>query len=218
MTIKITEVNLKNLAILGAGGHGKVSADIAEQLGWNIHFFDLAYPQTQYCGPWKVVGDEKSLIKHAAKYDAVFVAIGNNRIRETKQTEFKKLGFKITSLISPYATLSDHITIGEGVLILANACINIGTIINDGVIVNTGTNIDHDNHIGAFSHLSPGVNLAGEVNIGKQCWVGIGSTVIHQISIADNVIVGAGAVILNDVPTKNVTVVGCPARIARKNK
>lgn len=206
---------MKNLAILGAGGHGKVAADIAEQLGWNIHFFDLAFPTINKCSLWDIVGDEASLIKHAAKYDAVFVAIGNNEARAKKQQEFKTLGFTITSLISPDATLSAHVEIGEGVLIVANACVNIGTKISDGAIINTGANIDHDNKIGAFSHISPGVNLAGEVNIGQRCWVGIGSTVIHQITVDDNVIVGAGTVIINDVPA-NVTVVGCPARIARK--
>ncbi|GAA6205096.1 acetyltransferase [Thalassotalea sp. SU-HH00458] len=206
---------MKNLAILGAGGHGKVAADIAEQLGWNIHFFDAAFPSINKCGLWDIVGDEASLIKHAANYNAVFVAIGNNDIRSKKQKEFKALGFAITSLISPAATLSAHVEIGEGVLIVANACVNIGCKISDGVIINTGSNIDHDNHIGEYSHISPGVNLAGDVNIGEQCWVGIGSSIIHQISIGDNVIVGAGTVIINDVP-ENVTVVGCPARIAHK--
>lgn len=207
---------MKNLAILGAGGHGKVAANIAEQLGWNIHFFDLAYPEVKECGPWEVLGDEASLIKHAANYDAIFVAIGSNKIRAKKQKEFKKRGFTITSLISPNATLSEYIEIGDGVLVVDNACINIGTVLADGVIINTGANIDHDNHIGAFSHISPGVNLAGEVVIGELCWVGIGSSVIHQKNIANNVIVGAGAIIINDVPA-NVTVVGCPARIARKH-
>lgn len=206
---------MKNLAILGAGGHGKVAADIAEQLGWNVHFFDLAYPEVKECGPWQVVGDETSLIKHAAQYAAIFVSIGNNDIRAKKQEEFKALGFTITSLISPYATLSEHVEVGDGVLIVANACINIGTTIADGVIINTGANIDHDNTLGAYCHISPGVNLAGEVSIGERCWVGIGSSVIHQINIAENVMVGAGAVIINDVPA-NVTLVGCPARIVRQ--
>lgn len=206
---------MKNLAILGAGGHGKVAADIAEQLGWNIHFFDLAFPKINKCGLWDIVGDEASLIKHAGKYDAVFIAIGNNGIRAKKQQELKSLGFTITSLISPAASLSAHVEIGEGVLIVANACINIGTKISDGVIINTGANIDHDNQIGKFSHISPGVNLAGEVIIGQRSWVGIGSTIIHQITVGDNVMVGAGTVIINDVPA-DVTVVGCPARIAHK--
>jgi sugar O-acyltransferase (sialic acid O-acetyltransferase NeuD family) len=208
---------MKNLAILGAGGHGKVAADIAEQLGWNVHFFDAAYPEVAHCGHWDVVGDETSLVEHANKYDAIFIAIGNNFIRETKQKQFKALGLNITSLISPDAILSDHIEIGDGVLIVANACVNIDSTIADGVIINTGANIDHDNSIGAFTHISPGVNLAGETTIGQRCWIGIGSSVIHQINISDDVMVGAGAVIINDVPA-NVTLVGCPARIVSKNK
>jgi len=207
---------MKNLAILGAGGHGKIAADIAEQLGWQIHFFDAAYPEIKTCGAWDVVGDEICLIEHAAKYDAVFVAIGSNDIRAIKQEELKAYGFRITSLISPSATISGYVDIGDGVLIVANACINVGASIGDGVIINTGANIDHDNVIGNYSHISPGVNLAGNVSIGQRCWIGIGSTVIHQIKVSDNVMVGAGAVIVNDVPA-NVTLVGCPARIVRKH-
>jgi sugar O-acyltransferase (sialic acid O-acetyltransferase NeuD family) len=207
---------MKHLAILGAGGHGKVAADIAEQLGWGVHFFDAAYPEIKYCGVWDVVGDEEALTEHARKYDAIFIAIGNNDIRAVKQKQFAEYGFKLTSLISPHATISEHVDVGAGVLIAANACINVGSIIADGVIINTGANIDHDNNIGAYSHISPGVNLAGEVHIGSQCWIGIGSSIIHEIKIGNNVMVGAGAVIVNDVPS-NVTVVGCPARIVRKN-
>ncbi len=36
---------MKRLAILGASGHGKVVAEIAELCGWGkIHFFDDAWP------------------------------------------------------------------------------------------------------------------------------------------------------------------------------
>ena len=90
---------MKNLAILGAGGHGKVAADTAEQLGWTIHFFDGAYPEVKTCGVWNVVGNYNCLIDHASKYDAVFVAIGDNKVREIKLVHLKNLGFKITSLI-----------------------------------------------------------------------------------------------------------------------
>lgn len=205
---------MKNLAILGAGGHGKVAAAIAEELGWTVHFFDIAYPEIKKCGLWDIKGDENYLIKNSSKYKTIFIAIGNNEIREKKQCQFKSLGFKITSLISPDATVSKFSQIGDGVLVVANSCINVDSIIGDGVIINTGATIDHDNIIGDFTHISPGVNLAGGVSVGKRSWIGIGSTVIHKINISDNVIVGAGAVLINDVP-ESLTVAGCPARVIR---
>ena len=36
---------MKKLAIISASGHGKVIADIAEQVGWNeLNFFDDTWP------------------------------------------------------------------------------------------------------------------------------------------------------------------------------
>jgi len=206
---------MRNLAILGAGGHGKVAADIAEQSGWNVCFFDDAHPQVNSCGAWSVLGNEKYLIDHCNAYSAVFIAIGNNDIREKKQNKLKSAGFNIATLISPTATISKHAKLGEGVLIVGNACINIGAYIDNGVIINTGANIDHDCIIEEFSHVSPGVNLAGEVIIGARTWVGIGSSVIHKTRIGHDAIIGAGSVVVNDLPVR-ITAVGCPAKILIK--
>jgi sugar O-acyltransferase (sialic acid O-acetyltransferase NeuD family) len=206
---------MKKLAIVGAGGHGRVAADIAEQLGWRIDFFDAAYPQVKSCGPWTVVGNDSDLIKNTDLYEAVFVAIGSNHVRKKIQTELKLLEFKLATLISPNATVSQYVQIGEGTLVVANSCINIGSKIGNGAIINTGCIIDHDNCIGDFAHISPGANLAGGVVVGQCSWVGIGSSVIQNTDIAANVIVGAGTVVVKDLP-ENVTVVGCPAKVIGK--
>ena len=206
---------MRNLAILGAGGHGKVAADIAEQSGWNVHFFDCAHPKVDRCGAWTVVGNEECLMASGSMYNAVFIAIGNNLVREQKQNMLKIADFNIATLISPAATISKYANIDEGTLVIGNACINIGAHIQDGVIINTGANIDHDCIIEEFSHVSPGVNLAGEVKIGARTWVGIGSSVIHQTRIGHDAIIGAGSVVVNDLPAQ-ITAMGCPARIVIK--
>ncbi|KGJ94210.1 acetyltransferase [Thalassotalea sp. ND16A] len=205
----------KTLAILGTEDHGKVAAEIAQQNGYEVYFFDAQYPQQKNCGHWQVVGNEQDLMEHGSSYDAIFIALSHNKIRDLKLTQFKKRGFNIATLISKDATVSPYSEIGQGVMIVANACINYGTKIGEGSIINTGANIDHGCTIDAFVHISPGVNLAAEVTVGNYCWIGIGSNLIHQINIGHTVIAGAGAVILNDVPPE-VTVVGCPAHIVRR--
>jgi len=202
---------MKKLAVIGGGGHGKVVADIAEQLGWTISFFDAAYPKVTHCGKWSVVGTDDSLYALKNDYDAVFVAIGNNNIRFDRQRKFKSLGFNVATLISPKANVNDGVITGEGTLIVSNACVNIDTRIGEGVIINTGANIDHDCQIDDFSHISPGVNLAGGVSVGVCTWIGIGTSVVQQVNIDDNVIIGAGAVVICNIPA-NVTAVGCPAK------
>jgi hypothetical protein len=61
---------VKRLAILGASGHGKVVADIAECCGWEqVDFFDDAWPSIQQNGAWQIVGDTNVLLVHLEKYD-----------------------------------------------------------------------------------------------------------------------------------------------------
>lgn len=207
----------KTIAILGIDDHGKVAAEIAEQNGYEVYFFDAKFPGVTQCGVWPIKGDETALMQHGDKYDAIFIALSHNKHRKEKHLRVKELGFKLCSLISKDATVSTYADIGEGVMIVANACINYGTVISDGCIINTGANIDHGCNIGPYVHISPGVNMAAEISVGEFSWIGIGSNLIHQINIGHTVITGAGAVILNDVPSA-VTVVGCPAHIVRRKQ
>jgi sugar O-acyltransferase (sialic acid O-acetyltransferase NeuD family) len=206
---------LKKLAILGAGGHGKVAADIAEQSGWNVHFFDSSYPRVDKCAGWSVVGNDERLFTQVDAYDAVFIAVGNNTTREKLQNQLKSKGFNLATLIAPSATVSQFAHIGEGVLVVGSACINIGAHIHDGVIINTAATVDHDCIIDEFSHISPGVNLAGGVKVGARTWIGIGSSVIQQIEIGHDAILGAGSVVVNNLPAQ-ITAVGCPAKVVVK--
>ena len=203
------------IAILGIDDHGKVAAEIAEQNGYQVFFFDNKYPQIKQCGHWDVVGNEDDLKAHGSSYDAIFVALSHNKLRKLKLNELKNLGFRSTALISPYAIISEYAEINDAVLIVANSTINYGVKIGEGCIINTGATIDHGCVIDPYVHVSPGVNIAAEVRVGEFSWVGIGSTLTHHIKVSHTVIVGAGAVVLNDIPPE-VTVVGCPAHIVRR--
>ena len=205
----------KKLALVGGGGHGKVCASIAEELGYDVSFFDDAYPSVAACGKWQVVGTSDDLISQSSIFDSAFVAIGNCRIREKVQSRLVDSGFNIISLISSTASIHKSVNVGDGVLVVGNACINIDSVIEEGVIINTNACVDHDCFISSFAHICPGVSLAGEVTVGHASWVGIGSAVIQQIKIGSDVKVGAGSTILENVPS-DVTVVGSPGRIVKK--
>jgi sugar O-acyltransferase (sialic acid O-acetyltransferase NeuD family) len=205
----------KTIALLGGGGHGKVCASIAEALGYDVCFFDDAFPSVNACGKWKVVGTSNDLITQGSSFDATFVAIGNCNIREKVQSRLVAAGLIIVSLISPTASVHHSVKIGDGVLVVGNACINIDSVIEEGVIINTNASVDHDCFIASFTHICPGVSLAGEVTVGQASWLGIGSSVIQQIKIGSDVKVGAGSTIIEHVPN-DVTVVGSPGRIVKK--
>ncbi len=200
------------LAILGASGHGKVLADIAELTGWEkIDFFDDAWPERKNNGVWQVIGNTQKLLDSLKLYDGVIVAIGDNKIRQQKLQQLDSAGAKIITLIHPSSIVSRYTQIGLGSVIVAGAVINPDCIIGSGTIINTCSSVGHDCTLGDAVHICPGARLAGGSKVNDRAWIGVGSSVRQLIKIGSDAIVGAGAAVVQDV-LPNITVVGVPAK------
>lgn len=206
---------MKQLIIIGAGGHGRVLADCAEILGEysSIVFLDDCYNKSKSSGHWQIIGPIKSFSEYIENSDFI-VAIGNNHFRGKIIEQLKANNAKLISLIHPSAVVSSNASIGNGVILCANATVNVGTRIDDGCIINTGATVDHDCRIFSNVHISPGVNIAGGVTINAFSWLGISSTVIECIIIAENTQVGAGAVVTSETES-NSLYLGVPAKQVR---
>lgn len=203
---------MKNkLLIIGASGHGKVVADIALKMN---HWYSIAFldddETIQSSMGISVIGRSLDAKEYIANYD-IFVAIGNNLIRESFQVELEALGASIPTLIHPSAVIGEQIEIKSGTVVMAGVVINCSTQIGKGCIINTGSTIDHDNYIEDFVHISPGSHLAGTVKVGRCTWLGIGSIVSNNIYITSKSTVGAGAVVIKDIAEPG-TYIGIPAR------
>ena len=209
---------MKSLAVIGAGGHGRVAGEIAELLGCHtIDFFDSAWPKLKSNCKWPVVGAAEHLLERHDPYDRIFLAIGDNKKRRFMFGFFESLHSKLASLVHPSSILSSSALVGRGTIIMANVVVGSGAKVGDGVILNTSCCIDHDCNIGAFSHVSPGVSVAGNVNIGHNSWIGVGTSIKNNVVVGANVIVGAGSAIVNDIPS-NLVVAGVPAKKLEENK
>jgi len=206
---------MKTLVIIGAGGHGRVVADCAQQAGryQNIVFLDDCFNQIKTSGQWNIVGLVKDFPQFVSQSDFI-VAFGNNQLRASIIKTLQKAKARIISLIHPSATVSPHSEIGSCVIICANAVINIGTRIADGCIVNTGATVDHDCNIHDYVHISPGVNIAGGVTVEQYSWLGIGSTIIECLTLERNTQIGAGAVVTQSTKA-NSLYLGVPAKQIR---
>lgn len=204
----------KKLMIIGASGHGKVVVDIAIRMNkWkNIVFLDDDASITE-CMGLNVVGKTEDAFKFANDAD-IFVAVGNNEIREHVQNKLESAGIELPLLIHPAATIGAEVEIGVGSVIMAGVVINSATQIGKGCIINTAATVDHDNRIADFVHVSPGAHLAGMVEIGKKTWIGIGSIISNNLTITGNCKIGAGAVVVKDI-SESGTYVGVPARSIR---
>ena len=200
---------MKRLVIFGAGGHGKVVADIASNYYEEILFFvDKAADDS--CLGYQVSDDQTLLEEHLCNSD-FFVAIGNAAVRERITRQLQERGANFVTLIHPNAVIGKNVVIGKGTVVMPGAIINAESQIGSGCIINTASSVDHDCKVLDYAHISVGTHLCGTVTVGERTWVGAGATVSNNINICADCMIGAGAVIVKDIEEKG-TYVGVPVR------
>lgn len=199
---------MKKLIIIGASGHGKVVADIAQKVGYTDILFLDDNPKLTMCEHYPVIGD----CGRIAEFDDCdfVVAIGNVTIRRRLQDRLEHDKKRIAVLIHPSAVIGENVCIGQGSVVMAGAVINSGTVIGKGCIINTSCSVDHDCVLGDYVHVSVGAHIAGTVCVGAETWIGIGVIVSNNISVTEKCVIGAGAVVIRDI-TESGTYVGVPA-------
>ena len=189
----------KKIAIIGAGGHGKVVGEIALLNNYeSIHFFDDKINEIENF-PFNIIGNLTQLKDNLKDYDDLFVAIGDNKERSEKILWLRDEKVNIVSLIHPKSTISKFSYLGAGTCVMANAVVNPGTSIKEGAIINTSSSIDHDCVIEDFSHISPNCSLSGNVSVGKFTHVGTGTSVHPGIQIGNNVKIGVGTKVYKNI-------------------
>ncbi|GGA79177.1 acetyltransferase [Neiella marina] len=204
---------MRRLVILGAGGHGKVVADIARLTAryQQLMFLDDAFEAIGLTLDIAVVGPLSAFSNYIDDRTDFFVAMGSCKGRENWLQQLLAANASIATLVHPNAIIANSSRVDIGVLVCAGAIINPDSHIGVGTIVNTGATVDHDCSIGSYTHICPGVSVAGMVTVGERCWLGIGCNVIQQIDIADDCTLGAGATLLQSTQAGQ-TLVGVPAR------
>lgn len=203
---------MKQFALLGASGHGKVIADMAELLGWErVVFFDDAWPERRRNGAWAVEGNTADLIQRLHEFDGVMVSIGHCATRWAKQQALLSAGARATTLVHPAACVSRYAELGAGTVVMAGAVVNADVRTGLACIVNTCASVDHDCELGNAVHICPGAHLSGNVSVGAGAWVGVGAAIKQGVVIGAGAVVGAGATVVRAVSPAE-TVVGNPAR------
>jgi sugar O-acyltransferase (sialic acid O-acetyltransferase NeuD family) len=209
------------LLIIGAGGHGRVCAEVAGSSGLTVvGFLDNDPTLARSCidGLAVLGGDAVAEIYTVSEVLLIngVGSVAETSLRRRVYDRFSVHGFEFAILTHPSAVVAKSVEIAFGAQIMALAVLQPGAKIAENCIVNTGAVIEHDVSIGAHSHIAPGAVICGAVRVGVGCHIGTGATIIQGLSIGDGALVAAGAVVVRDVPA-GVLVAGVPAKqVSRK--
>ena len=197
------------ILVLGSGGHAKVAADIALEMGHEVlGFLDDTTNGEDVLG-FPILGRVNSWEEHGA--EGLALGIGSNGVRR-RLMELNPDAPWLT-LVHPFSSVSRFAKVGKGSMVAFGACVGPGAVVGQGAIINTQASVDHDCRVGDYAHIAVGATLAGTVTIGGEAMVGAGAVVIQNLTVGSGSIVGAGAAVVRDVP-EGVTVMGVPARPA----
>ncbi len=204
----------KEMVVIGAGGHGRVCADIAEAAGYKmIGFADENHGLGEIINGLQVVANTFEDIKEHCQpgFRLFFVGISDNGLREQIFKLAKDLNYDLPTIIHPTAVVSRHATIGPGTVIMPLAVVNANAVIGKACILSTGCSVDYDSVIEDCVHISPHAAVTGNVRIGAKSFIGTGSSIIPGVEIGEGCLVGAGAAV-----TKNISAGGRVAGVPGK--
>lgn len=149
---------MKTLLIIGAGGHGKVVAEIASACGYDkVVFLDDNSSEA--------IGKINELENFKNYFEEAFVGIGNNAVRKELIYKLEDTGYKIPVLIHPTAYISKSAKISAGTVIEPHAVVNANSIIGKGCIVSVGAIVDHNSVLQDYVHVNAGSIISAGANI-----------------------------------------------------
>ena len=139
-----------NIIIVGAGGHGRVCADVARRAGRNVTAFcDPAFSQaTEILGIPVLANSERELFDDWPDATELFVAIGDNARRLAIASDACRRGIPLAVLIDPSAVISPSATLGDGVIAMPGVVVNAEAFVGRAALINTSAIVEHGARVG----------------------------------------------------------------------
>jgi len=208
---------MKNLILVGGGGHCKSVIDVAESIGYNIlGILDLPSEIGKEVLNYRVIGNDNDIpfYVNKAKFIVTVGQIKDSSLREKLHNKIINSKGILATIIASTAYVSKYATLGKGTVVMHKAFVNAGAKIGMGCIINTMANIEHDATIGQFTHISTGTMVNGDCSIGSNVFIGSQSVVSNGLSICNTNIIAAGSFVRKNI-NKSGIYAGNPAKLMK---
>jgi sugar O-acyltransferase (sialic acid O-acetyltransferase NeuD family) len=189
---------MKNIILLGAGGHCKSVIDVIEQEG--TYKIAGIIDKKELLGTkvlgYKVIACDDDLNILFKKYKYAIITVGqiqSNTIRVKLFKLLKDIGYTLPTIISPLAYVSKHSIIGEGTIVMHHALINAEATISKNCIINTKALVEHNSYIEEHCHISTSSVINGGVLVKANTFVGSNATSKEYIEIGSFIKAGSVA-------------------------
>ncbi len=202
---------MKDIIVIGAGGHSKSAIDVLESSKEYkiLGIVDNELEIGSMIGDHTILGADSDLPKLKDISSNVLIGVGqikNPNIRSDLYLQLKQIGFEMPSIISKTAIVSDKAEIGDGSIIMNGVIINAGATIGSNCIINTGAIVEHDVKIGNNTHVSTNSVINGDAKIGDLTFIGSGSVIRNGISIGNECIISMGSIVHKSVDDHTKTI------------
>ena len=200
---------MKDILLLGGGGHCNACIDVLEAEG-KFNICGLVLPQLheeQSLLGYPILGDDSNLPILLERIRNALIAVGqikSAQIRFKLYDLLKSLGANLPIIKAPTAYVSKHATVGEGTILMHGALVNVGAILGVNNIINSQALIEHNAQIGSHCHISTAAKINGEVIIENECFIGSGAIIHQGVRIGAGSIISAGVVVSSNVQPKTI--------------
>ena len=189
---------MKEILLIGGGGHCKSVIDVIEQEGKYkiVGIIDKKELIGQEVLGYKIIACDDDLEELFQKYQYAIVTVGqikSNHVRVKLFNTLKEIGYELPIIISPLAYVSKHAMVHDGTVILHHALVNADAKIGVNCIINTKALIEHDARIEDHCHISTATVINGGVVVKSNSFVGSNTTTKEYIQL--NGFIKAGGVV-----------------------
>lgn len=212
---------MENIIIVGAGGVGRETAWIIEQINLRKETYkilgfidDNESILNSNINGYKVLGGLDYLLENKMN-SKIVVSIADYKIK--KSIVEKLNNYEFETIIHPDVFIHSSNRIGKGTIIYPGTIMTTNITIGNHVIISPKVGIGHDSRIEDYVSILWNVSISGFDYIKEGTFIGSNATIIQNKIIGKEVIIGSSTLVLKNMSDNN-TYVGIPAKVMGENR